>query len=810
MHILIDIQACQGENGSRGIGRYSLLLSAAVAKESTSRGHYVSLLLNDRFPETMPAILKMFDGIRPDAVNIFSIEGPIAESNSNNSGRAKIAIEAREKLIINLEPDILLVSSLFEGWADDVAISVHKDNQKFLTAIVFYDLIPFIFSDLYLNDPNYRIHYLERIKYLKNADLLLAISNHSRIDVIERLGYDASKVFNIYGAASRIFHKNNYDKKKISQILTSYGIKKPFIFYVPGGFDERKNFSRLFKAFAMLPFDLRTNYQLVIAGKVPLGIHGYITNLLSQEGLLNEDLVLTGYIKDDDLVALYNLCKLFVYPSLYEGLGLPILEAMSCCAPVIASNVSSMPEVVGRMDSLFDPLSADSIANLLKKGLLDSDFEESLRSYSALQSNKFTWEKSAKLVIDAFESCFKPQHHAFRKLANMPDLHTNKNANKKMFFVDISNIIKLDPKTGIQRVVRSILWCLLNNPPSEYQIKPIYFKNNEGFFYANQYKNQLMGDERNNNTIDFPINYSKGDIFLGLDLTADLFPEICSVLNDLKTEGVKIYYVVYDLIPLRYSWHASEMRTAFNCWIKGIALYADSLLCISNSTAIDLKNWFIDNPDLKCLPSIRYFHLGADVKKSLPTDGLPENAEDILDVLAKNPSFLMVGTLEPRKGHNQTLEAFEELWASGHEINLIIIGQNGWGVDNLITKLKMHPELGKRLYLLTSASDEFLMLIYQSASALIIASEAEGFGLPLIEAAHYDLPIIARNLPVFRELAEDFALYFNGTNPIDITNAVKEWLLLKKNNKVPSSKNISWLTWEQSVEALLNIIIQEQ
>jgi glycosyltransferase involved in cell wall biosynthesis len=281
----------------------------------------------------------MFDGIRPDAVNIFSIEGPIAESNSNNSGRAKIAIEAREKLIINLEPDILLVSSLFEGWADDVAISVHKNNQKFLTAIVFYDLIPFIFPDLYLNDPNYRIHYLERIKYLKNADLLLAISNHSRIDVIERLGYDASKVFNIYGAASRIFHKNNYDKKKISQILTSYGIKKPFIFYVPGGFDERKNFSRLFKAFAMLPFDLRTNYQLVIAGRVPPGIHGYITNLSSQEGLLNEDLVLTGYIKDDDLVALYSLCKLFVYPSLYEGLGLPILEAMSCCAPVIASNV---------------------------------------------------------------------------------------------------------------------------------------------------------------------------------------------------------------------------------------------------------------------------------------------------------------------------------------------------------------------------------------------------------------------------------------------------------------------------------------
>ena len=808
MHILIDIQACQGESGLRGIGRYSKLLSVAVAKEAASRGHYVSLLLNDRFPEAMPAILKMFDGIvRPDAINIFSIEGPISEIDSNNSGRAKIAIEAREQLIKNLEPDILLISSLFEGWADDIASSVHKDNQKFLTAIVFYDLIPFIFPDLYLNDTNYRIHYLERIEYLKNTDLLLAISNHSRIDVIERLGYDASKVFNIYGGASEIFHKNNYDKKKISEILTSYGIKKPFIFYVPGGFDERKNFSRLFKAFAMLPSDLRTNYQLVIAGKVPPGIHAYLINLLSQEGLLDEDLVLTGYIKDDDLVALNNLCKLFVYPSLYEGLGLPILEAMSCGAPVIASNVSSMPEVVGRMDSLFDPLSADSIANLLQKVLLDSDFEESLRSYSALQSNKFTWGKSAKLVIDAFESCFKSRHHTFTKLANMPDLHTNKNIKKRMFFVDISNIVKLDPKTGIQRVVRSILYYLLNNPPSEYQIQPIYFKNNEGFFYANQYKNQLMGDEGNKNTIDFPINYSKGDVFLGLDLTADLFPEICSTLNDLKTEGVKIYYVVYDLIPLRYSWHVPEMRTAFNHWIKGLGLYADSLLCISNSTAIDVKNWFIDNPGSECLPSIKYFHLGADIKKSLPTDGVPENAENILDALAKNRSFLMVGTLEPRKGHNQTLEAFEELWASGYEINLVIIGQNGWGLDDLITKLKMHPELGKRLFLLTSVSDEFLMLIYQSASALIIASEAEGFGLPIIEAAQCDLPIIARNLPVFRELAEDFALYFTGNNPIDIANAVKEWLLLKEKNKVPNSKNISWLTWEQSVKALLKLIL---
>jgi glycosyltransferase involved in cell wall biosynthesis len=192
--------------------------------------------------------------------------------------------------------------------------------------------------------------------------------------------------------------------------------------------------------------------------------------------------------------------------------------------------------------------------------------------------------------------------------------------------------------------------------------------------------------------------------------------------------------------------------------------------------------------------------------QSDPSKGLPSNASAIKEQLKARPSFLMVGTLEPRKGYTQALRAFEQLWEQGDEVNLTIVGRQGWMVEELASTLMHHPENGKRLFWLDKVSDEFLEQLYEHSHCLVAASEAEGFGLPLIEAAQQRLPLIARDIPVFREVAANQAVYFKGDEPEALADAVKGWLELYRSETVPDSGNLPWLSWEESGEQLLSTI----
>jgi glycosyltransferase involved in cell wall biosynthesis len=142
------------------------------------------------------------------------------------------------------------------------------------------------------------------------------------------------------------------------------------------------------------------------------------------------------------------------------------------------------------------------------------------------------------------------------------------------------------------------------------------------------------------------------------------------------------------------------------------------------------------------------------------------------------------------------------LWAQHIDVNLVIVGKKGWMVDILAERINTHAEFGIRLFWLDGISDEYLESIYNSSTCLVSASEGEGFGLPLIEAAKQGIPIIARDLPVFREVAGEHAFYFNGLSPEDLALAVTAWLSLHQQKQVPDSKLIPILTWAQSTEQL--------
>jgi glycosyltransferase involved in cell wall biosynthesis len=201
--------------------------------------------------------------------------------------------------------------------------------------------------------------------------------------------------------------------------------------------------------------------------------------------------------------------------------------------------------------------------------------------------------------------------------------------------------------------------------------------------------------------------------------------------------------------------------------------------------------------------TIGHFHLGADIERSFPTSGFPEDAERTLAAIKESIGFVIVGTIEPRKGHLQVIKAFEYLWDKNCNIKLVIIGKNGWMADDIVDRIRAHPELNNRLIWLEGISDEYLEKVYAASTCLIAASYGEGFGLPLIEAAQHKLPIIARDIPVFREVAGEHAFYFSATSPDGLAGAIEEWLGLHANDKHPKSDTMPWLTWAQSSSDLL-------
>jgi glycosyltransferase involved in cell wall biosynthesis len=315
-----------------------------------------------------------------------------------------------------------------------------------------------------------------------------------------------------------------------------------------------------------------------------------------------------------------------------------------------------------------------------------------------------------------------------------------------------------------------------------------------------------------------------GDVLLVLDFSghALIEAERRGVFRDYRDQGAALYSVVYDLLPLRIpEVFPPGADRDFRRWLDVVSGF-DGAICISKATAEDLAASRgaskIDEKERRPF-HIGWFHLGANLECSAPSFGLPQDAQHALHQFSARPTFLMVGTVEPRKGHLQTLQAFEQLWRDGLDVNLIIAGKEGWqhlpddmrrNIPHIITKMKTHPELNRRLFWLKDISDEYLQKVYAASRCLIFASLGEGFGLPLVEAAQRRLPIIARDMPVFREVAGEHAFYFDGTRAQDLAEAVTRWLELFAAGQHPKSERMAWLNWKESAARLIEAIVHDR
>jgi glycosyltransferase involved in cell wall biosynthesis len=392
---------------------------------------------------------------------------------------------------------------------------------------------------------------------------------------------------------------------------------------------------------------------------------------------------------------------------------------------------------------------------------------------------------------------------------------------QQQLLVDVSSITKNDLKAGIERVVRAQLLELIKHPPRGFRVEPVYLTDVGGrshYRYARSYTCKQLGIEQVN-LPDAPIDLCPGDVFYAADYCPNdvIKAAKSNVYSKWKAAGLSINVLVFDLLPiLRPEFFPDGASITHAVWLKAVTESASRLICISNAVADELRLWLENNAPMRKEPLlIDVVHLGADIKASAPSAGLPEHAEELLHKIGATPTFIMVGTIEPRKGHLQTMAAFERVWHEGHQVNLVIVGNEGWThlpnsqrrtIPEIVDRLRKHPELGRRLFWLEGISDEILLNLYGRADALLMASEGEGFGLPLIEAAQHGLPIIARDLPVFREAAGDHAFYFTGDNAEDLANSIKKWLSLASRREVPCSEGIPRLTWEESTQALLAVL----
>ena len=376
----------------------------------------------------------------------------------------------------------------------------------------------------------------------------------------------------------------------------------------------------------------------------------------------------------------------------------------------------------------------------------------------------------------------------------------DQNATRKpRLLIDVSVIIKHDAGTGIQRVVRSIWSHLQAVSDGSFDVVPVYATSAHGYCFAPP--DFLLSGRRQGKRV--PVGARAGDRFIGLDLAAHILPRWEEQLSAWRANGATVHVVVYDLLPLMCPhWFKAATGERFATWFASIIRLSDQLLCISDEVAKQVQRSIgVRTP---ATPRVDRVYLSGDIGGSVPSQGISEAVASVLASAVESPPVLMVGTVEPRKGYDRALAAFEWLWrTSSAGPTLMIIGKPGWQTEALQQTIRGHAELGRRLHWLEQVSDEALTYFYGACRGVLVASHAEGFGLPVAEAAMHRRWALVRDLAAFREQALPNLLTFEDDSAPALARSILELLDAGGTAPPPPAHMPSWAT---CVERLLETI----
>jgi len=371
--IVVDIQALQSPDfRGRGIARYAYEL--AVALDRDHPGLVGRFLLNPDLPP--PGDL-----------------GPLLGPGKVEYAGAPGAIAQEARLLHVLSPFELAapIDRVWPRWAHERGIRV---------CATVYDLIPLEHPHTYLDDVRQRARYMGRLEVLRAADALLTISPATSRSLVESLGIDPRRLHMVGAGTAGRFVPAASSEDACAQAQTSLPeLESSFVLY-PTGSDGRKNVETLVRAFALLPEELRSTRQLVLVGQLPELTANHFRHLAALEGIGNRVLV-TGHVSEETMLRLYQATELLCFPSLVEGYGLPVAEAMACGAVAVVSDVDPLRDLV-EPDARFDPHDPAAVSAAIERGLCDLAFREASRTHASAALT--TWSDVANRTVAAYEA----------------------------------------------------------------------------------------------------------------------------------------------------------------------------------------------------------------------------------------------------------------------------------------------------------------------------------------------------------------------------------------------------------------------
>ena len=247
-----------------------------------------------------------------------------------------------------------------------------------------HDLIPLLFPRWQTTRRVLYFKYFLKYRF-RFVDRFIAVSNTTKQDLIDLFEIPEDKIDVVYEGVSEQFRP--IEKKRKDFILTV------------GTLEPRKNFKRIIEAYISLRTEEKISDKLIIVGK-----KGWLfDDILTIPGAFQDDIIFKGYVSEDELIRLFQLARFFIYPSMYEGFGLPILEAMACGCPVITSNTSSMPEVAGDAASLVDPYRIEEIKNAMYTLTNDAGLCTKMSAEGIRRASKFSWQRAAEQTSQVYE-----------------------------------------------------------------------------------------------------------------------------------------------------------------------------------------------------------------------------------------------------------------------------------------------------------------------------------------------------------------------------------------------------------------------
>lgn len=275
-------------------------------------------------------------------------------------------------------------------------------DKKCKFIITLHDIIPYKMPET-VSSGYLKIFNEELPKIIPLCDGIITVSNFSKNDIAKAFNFPKDKIFVTYLSAEDIYKP--IDKLKSQKIIEKkYGIDSDFILYV-GGFSPRKNITGIIEAFSKVSHRLNKNLKLVIAGRKGLSYSNYLS--LTEKLNLTSKVIFPGFISLCDMPYLYNSAELLVYPSFYEGFGLPPLEAMSCGTPVIVSNSTSLPEIFGESSVMVDPHNINALGESIYECLENNILRKQLISMGFKLCKNLTWKSTALSTINSYKSVLK-------------------------------------------------------------------------------------------------------------------------------------------------------------------------------------------------------------------------------------------------------------------------------------------------------------------------------------------------------------------------------------------------------------------